>query len=105
MPATDETLDQIGGLTGLLKLNLYNNEVTDTGLAHLKGLTKPAGTPRSPRARVTDAGLVHVRSLTSLQTLRLDQTQVSDFRARALERADQTGRNCFSSIRTLPVPG
>ena len=52
------------GLTNLSSLELRHTQVTDAGLAHLKGLTNLGVSPRS--TRVTDAGLAHLKGLTNL---------------------------------------
>jgi hypothetical protein len=75
--ATDVTLSEIRGLSGMQRLNLVNANVTDAGLVNLKGLAElrlllVSGT------RVTDAGLVHLKGLTSLRWLLLDGTEVTD---------------------------
>src|SRR5690242_4194702 len=38
LPATDETLRRISGLTNLEELGLYSNQITDAGLMHVEGL-------------------------------------------------------------------
>ncbi|MCH8804975.1 MAG: hypothetical protein IH986_02675 [Planctomycetes bacterium] len=73
---TDAGLAHLKGLAGLNWLWLSGTEVTDAGLAHLKGLAglhvlSLVGT------QVTDAGLAHLKGLAGLQWLYLTDTQVT----------------------------
>jgi beta-lactamase regulating signal transducer with metallopeptidase domain len=76
--ATDSDLKRLADLVGLQSLDLKNSgRVTDTGVAHLAGLTRLLlldleGT------KITDAGLEHLRGLSELQYLRLKSTPVTD---------------------------
>ena len=74
---TDSELVHLKGLMSLQTLDLRGTQVTDTGLAHLKGLTS-LQTLFLSGTRVTDAGLVHLKDLTSLQKLIVIGTQVTD---------------------------
>ncbi len=98
------------GADQTLLLNLNSTQITDTGLAHLKGITKPllpqprrheghrrrAGASQGltklsflglERTKVTDAGLVHLKGLTKLTHLNLSRTQVTDAGMEELKRA------------------
>jgi hypothetical protein len=58
-------------------LLLHGTQLTDTGLAHLKGLPNLEGLSiESPH--VTDAGLEHVAELTKISWLNLSETAVTD---------------------------
>ena len=73
---TDAGLAHLKALTTLQTLDLPK-QITDAGLAHLKALTN-LQTLYLYETQITDAGLVHLKGLTSLQTLRLDLTQITD---------------------------
>jgi Leucine-rich repeat (LRR) protein len=60
--------------------------VSDTGLVHLKGLTKLQSLSLF-RTEVTDAGLVHLKGLTKLQSLNLSDTKVTDAGVKDLQAA------------------
>jgi uncharacterized protein YciI len=68
-------------------------QVTDAGLAHLKGLTALQSLDLRWFDQVTDVGLAHLKSLTALQSLilvgckRVTDAGLSDLR-RALPRCD-----------------
>jgi len=73
------------------RVGLADTQVSDAGLAHLKGLTALEvlhlfGT------QVSDAGLEHLKGLTALKQLTLHGTQVSDAGIEELEAALP---NCF----------
>ena len=75
---TDAGLKAIAGaleqLPALEMLNLDCTQITDQGLANLKGLTCPS--ELSLRAtRITDAGLKHLERLSSLKKLDLKLTK------------------------------
>jgi len=74
---TDAGLAYLKGMTSLETLYFENTQVGDDGLAHLKDLTSLkvlyiGGT------EVTDVGLAYVENLTGLQRLCVHKTQVSD---------------------------
>jgi Leucine-rich repeat (LRR) protein len=74
---TDVGLAHLKGLNGLEYLNLTHTRITDAGLTHLKGLTgleylNLTSTP------ITDAGLTHLKGLAGLEYLGLSNTQVTD---------------------------
>ena len=74
---TSPGLTHLGGLTELTQLDLGTTAVTDAGLANLEGLRRLSElTIRS--AYVTDTGLAHLRNLTKLSKLRLLRTQITD---------------------------
>ena len=74
---TDAGLAHLKGLAGLQWLSLRGTQVTDAGLAHLKGL---AGLQKLSLSdtQVTDAGLAHLKGLAGLQELDLNETRVTD---------------------------
>ena len=76
------------GLTNLksLVVGLGDNEITDDGLIHLKGLTKleRLGIQKSA---VTDRGLKHLEGLKSLKNLWISGTQVTRAGVRELRTA------------------
>jgi Leucine Rich repeats (2 copies)/Leucine Rich repeat len=74
---SDDGLAHLKGLTRLTHLDLSGTRVTDRGLARLKGLTKLTHLNLS-RTRVTDAGLANVTGVKSLSSLSLDGCQVTD---------------------------
>jgi beta-lactamase regulating signal transducer with metallopeptidase domain len=74
---TDTGLEHLRGLTKLQTLNLTRTKVTDAGLEHLKGLTKLQSL-NLWNTEVTDAGLEHLEGLTKLRNLDLSGTKVSD---------------------------
>jgi len=74
---SDAGLAHLKGLTALEELDLNYTPVSDAGLAHLKELTALerlylGGT------QVSDAGLAHLKGLTALEVLYLNETQASD---------------------------
>jgi hypothetical protein len=74
---TDTGLAHLRGLTQLRWLYLHNTQVSDAGLAHLGGLTQLVNLDLD-NAQVSDLGLVHLRGLTNIRILSLNNTQVSD---------------------------
>jgi hypothetical protein len=56
---------------------VHENQVTNTGLAHLQGLTGVQGVGLNS-TQVTDGGLAHLQRLASLKGLWLNDTQVTD---------------------------
>ena len=74
---TDSGLVHLKRLTKLELLNLDGTKVTDAGLAHLSGLTRLLGLDLS-NTKITDAGLVHLKELTKLEFLFLKGTKVTD---------------------------
>ena len=81
VPLTDADLEPLSGyletLPNLKTLSLYDMQVTDAGLEHLKGLTKLEYLTLW-YTQVSDAGLVHLQGLTKLKGLNLCGTQVTD---------------------------
>jgi len=74
---SDAGLAHLKGLTALEVLYLDHTFVGDAGLAHLKGLTA-LETLDLDNTQVSDAGLAHLKGLTALERLYLDGTQISD---------------------------
>ena len=61
----------------LKNFELRDSQVTDTGLVHLKGLTK-LQTLGLGRNQITGPGLVHLKGLANLRELLLEDTQITD---------------------------
>ncbi len=80
---TDAGLAQLKGLTHLQALHLSGTEVTDAGLAHIKEMSELRSL-ELPQG-VTDAGLARLQGLGGLQVLNLAGTQVSDAGLRGLK--------------------
>ncbi len=81
-PTQEESIaaiEKLGGvviLEPLVGVDFSGSQVTDAGLAHLKGLALELlglnGT------KITGAGLVHLEGLTKLEYLNLQNTKVTD---------------------------
>ena len=67
-------------------VNLFDKNVTDVGLVHLKGFTN-LQTLEFPFNNVTDVGLVHLKGMTKLQKLNLENTKVTDAGVKKLQAA------------------
>jgi hypothetical protein len=74
---TDALADDLRQLTGLRRLHLGFNPLTDAGLAKLTGLVELQLLGLS-RSKVTDAGLEHLKGLTRLEKLYLNGLRVTD---------------------------
>ncbi|HVC95769.1 MAG TPA: hypothetical protein VND64_18900, partial [Pirellulales bacterium] len=74
------------GFTELNQLVLKRNQVTDVGLAHLKGLPALKEFYMNGETQVTDAGLIHVQRLTALEHLGLIGAQVTGAGLEHLQR-------------------
>jgi hypothetical protein len=74
-------------------VSLYNTQVSDAGLAHVKGLPGLQWLSLH-NTQVGDAGLEHLKGLASLESLGLKNTQVSDAGVAELQMALP---NCFIS--------
>jgi len=81
---TDTGVAYLKGLTRLRGLKLCDTQVTDTGLSFLEALTdlEELDLHLTP---ITDAGLVHLRRLTRLRELDLSHTHVTDAGLKHLE--------------------
>jgi hypothetical protein len=75
--ATAPDFEQVGRLTGLVKLILEQCPLSNAELVHLKGMTRLSMLWLG-ETRLTDAGLVHLKGLTGLTCLDLGGTQVTD---------------------------
>ena len=73
----DAAMEYLTELTQLEYVGLHGTQITDAGLAHLKGLTRLSELYIEDHTQVTDAGLRHLEGLTQLQQLYLVNTQVS----------------------------
>ena len=62
----------------VVEIVLYGTSVTDSGLVHLKGLTKLETLGLGFCPKITDAGMVHLKGLTNLQSLDLRKTKITD---------------------------
>ena len=74
---TDTELAHLKGLISLQNLNLQDTKVTDAGLIHLVGLTNLEDLNLSG-TNVGDAGLVHLKGLTKIQKLDLNGTKITN---------------------------
>jgi internalin A len=85
-PLQDEDLEQIGKLSRLEELELDGSRISDEGLSHLTRLTRlkklslgadledtPTGAPR-----VTDAGMRYLQGFKELQSLFLENSQLTE---------------------------
>jgi hypothetical protein len=73
----DLVMPHIGHLSALRRLDLTDANVSDTGLASVKGLSS-LEILGCMRTRITDAGLAHRKNLPRLSTLELNDNQISD---------------------------
>ena len=83
---TDEGLAHLKGLTKLKELSLASTKITDAGLVHLKGLTKLKELGLAS-TKITDAGLVHLKGLSKLELLYLKETEITDAGVKDLKEA------------------
>jgi len=74
----DEALAAVGQLGRLTHLTLIGATVTDTGLAHLRGLADLESLMLRGCTGFSDAGLVHLEGMVGLKELYLDQAKVTD---------------------------
>lgn len=74
---TDETLETVGQMKSLKRLNLWRDTVSDVGVEHLAGLTDLEWL-NLDNTQLTDAGLPHLAGLTKLKFLHLGSTPVTD---------------------------
>ncbi len=74
----DEALAYVGQLGRLTHLTLIGSTVTDTGLAHLRGLSDLESLMLRGCTLFADAGLVHLEEMVGLKELVLDDAQVTD---------------------------
>lgn len=82
----DRTLEQVVRLRHLVTLSLSGTEITDSGLVHLKGLSRLRHLLIG-RTRVGDAGLAHLKGLSSLATVYISGDRITDEARLDLERA------------------
>ncbi|MCC7336933.1 MAG: hypothetical protein IT422_17725 [Pirellulaceae bacterium] len=73
----DETLETVGHMQSLKRLNLWRDTVSDAGVEHLAGLTNIEWL-NLDNTHLTDAGLPHLAGLTKLKFLHLGSTAVTD---------------------------
>jgi internalin A len=76
--AIDEALAYVGQLGRLRHLCLISSPVTDTGLAHLRGLSDLGSLMLRASTGFSDAGMVHLEGMVGLKELALDDAQVTD---------------------------
>ncbi|MGB2809317.1 MAG: redoxin domain-containing protein [Sedimentisphaerales bacterium] len=74
---TDAGMAHLKGLIFLETLRLENRQIGDAGLAHLGGLTS-LKTLYLGGTQVTDSGLAHVKNLTELESLCVHKTEITD---------------------------
>jgi hypothetical protein len=75
--ACDAEMVYVGRTRQLELLNLFNQPISDVGLAHLEGSTNVREL-RLGKTRITDAGLSHLKAISALQQIYLDHTFVAD---------------------------
>jgi hypothetical protein len=73
-------------MTEMFELGLEGTNITDAGLAHLKGMHKLRLLWLS-QTRITDAGLKHLHGLAGLRIVRVPGTKVTDAGVAALKTA------------------
>ncbi len=78
--------------------SLLNNQITDTGLAHLKGLAS-LEVLRLENTQVTDEGLAHLKGLSSLKILYIGGTQVIDVGLFHLKNLSKLERFCVHNTQ------
>ncbi|MCX7424781.1 MAG: hypothetical protein NTW96_04010 [Planctomycetia bacterium] len=83
---SDTGLAHLEGLSQLETLDLSFTKVSDAGLAHLAGLAQLRDLNLSG-TKVTDAGLLHLAGLAELRDLDLSGTKVTDESVRRLQQA------------------
>jgi internalin A len=101
-------LHEVGCLSRVKQLRLFEPFVTDAGLAELRGLknlydldigdtdfTCTGRVKRPAAARVTDAGLRHLLGLSTLSYLNLSGTQITDAGLEHLERLNKLEWLCL----------
>ena len=74
---TDSGMAHLKGLTNLKTLKLVETPITDVGMAHLKGITTLERLSLW-RTKVTDAGLIHLKGLAKLEELDLGWNNLTD---------------------------
>ena len=78
-----------------MDLTLWGCEnITDSGLEHLEGLTNLKTLGLYDGKSITDSGLVSLKELTSLQNLQLMETQITDSGVAEFQKALS---NCYIS--------
>jgi hypothetical protein len=75
---TDKTLAVIVECKELRLFFAEQGQVTDSGLANLKKLTRLEALDLSGNRAITDAGMVHIKALERLEILYLGDTQLTD---------------------------
>jgi internalin A len=75
---TDGELIHVAGIKGLQQLTLYKARVTGPGLVSLEGLSSLTSLDLQDSAGVGDDGAEYLKKLSSIQTLGLGGTKVSD---------------------------
>jgi hypothetical protein len=84
--ADDDLMTRVGWLRDLEVLSLHGNkDVTDIGLAHLKGLERLRFLYLSGTG-VTDAGLKHLKNMKKLEGLSLENTRATSTGVEELRR-------------------
>jgi Leucine-rich repeat (LRR) protein len=85
---SDETLENVRGLTSLERLDLSDTRISDKGIARLKGLAR-LQTLQLARTRITGAALESLTADHNLTELSLAETQISDPDLRHLSALSQ----------------
>jgi len=75
---TDHELEQLAGLTRLENLNVYGNQVTEAGLAHLEALPGLRTLELRGAVPEPDAWLPHLEGLAELRSLVITNARMTD---------------------------
>ena len=84
-PISDEGIAHIGGLRKLKFLNVFRTNMSDAGLASLRGLTE-LETLLMGGTKVTDEGLKNIEKFAKLKKLSIFRTAVSDTGLKSIEK-------------------
>ena len=86
---SDDELKAFESVPDLIGLHLADNQITDRGLAYLKGRTELRVLDLTNNPAITDAGLAHLSSMTELRQLLLrNNPQITDKGLAHLEKME-----------------
>jgi internalin A len=89
---TDAELIHVAGIKGLQELTVYKSRVTGPGLVSLEGLSSLTSLDLQDSAGVGDDGAEYLKKLSSIQTLGLGGTRVTDVGLAHLNGLKRLGR-------------